>query len=111
MWKREIKRAEINQTEPAVFLDEINFIKEKIEKQIKQIKNELLLGETIEFKNNDTISFFGRLKVKTTSDFVLSKEYGQLVKCFNQHSDLIRSSKFDEQSNKLITSSNDKTIN
>ena len=108
-WKREMKKAEINENELSQFFDEMNFKKDEIDYKIKQIKNKLLLNESINFEKIENSSLFGDLEVKS-NDFVLSKYCGKLIRVFNQHTDTVTSIQVDEESNKIISASNDKTI-
>ena len=107
--KQEIRKPDLIQDELNQLIDEINLKREETQEQIKEIKNELLLGETIEFKKIENSSLFGRLIVKT-SNFILSDNCGQLIRCFNQHASFVKSIQVDEKSNRLISASNDKTI-
>ena len=106
---QEMRRLDINRNELIEILDELNENKQNIETQIEQLKNDLLLGEIIEFNKTERNSSFGELIIKN-NDFVLSEKCRKLIQTFNQHTDTVRSIQVDEKSNKLITSSDDMTI-
>ena len=108
-WKREIRKADKNKYELNQLLGNININKEEAKQKIKHIKNNLLLGETIEFKKIENSSLFGGLIIKKNK-ISLSKECGKLLRIFNQHTNLVGAQEVDEYSNRLITASNDHTI-
>jgi hypothetical protein len=109
LFKQVTRRADLNLGELNKLLDEINQKKEETQEQIKEIRNELLLGETIEFKKIENSSLFGELITKK-NNISLSKDCGKLVRIFDQHTKLVREFEVDEYSNKLITASVDNTI-
>ena len=110
LWKREIRKVEKNQNELRQLLDELNRNENETKKQLKNLKNGLLLGEIIEFEKIEKKSLFGNLKTRKSYQN-LSKECGKLVRIFNnQHTEQIRSIQFDEKSNRLISFSYNRKI-
>ena len=116
-WKLEARKAEKNQDELSQLLNKI-----KRTDFEKQLKNDLVLGECIQFEKHEKSSTFGYLKI-TKNDFILTKNCGKLVKSYKEHSfiksflfrytestKLIRSIQVDELSSKLVTASEDNTI-
>ena len=76
--------------------------------QIKY-KNDLLLNESIRFKKYEKSSLLGTLIIESIES-VFSSNFGELIRKYKQHSDIIRSIEVDEKSNKIISASNDETI-
>jgi len=96
--------------------DEINDLQKNINSKIQIIKNEtknrknlLLFNESIEFNKFETNYLFGELKIKKNNQLVLSNDDGKLIKTY-KHSKCINSIQADENSNRLISCSDDNTI-
>ena len=109
-WKRELRTAEKTEHELNKLLNDIDDKKTEIERKAKQIKNDLLQGESIEFDQFEKSTLFGQLLIEKNNNYLISNECGKLIRSFNQHTLTINSIQVDENSNKLITASDDKTI-
>jgi WD40 repeat protein len=108
-WKLRLRHPDLNQEQSKQLLNDINKNNQKIQDQLTRNKNDLLLGESIEFEKCINNHFVGKLRVYL-NDNSLSKNCGQLIKSFNQHTSLPRSIQVDENSKILISASEDQTI-
>ena len=77
----------------------------QVEDESKRFKNDLLLGESIEFEKS---GLFGDLIIKTNR--ISENQNPLLIQSFNQHTLAIRSIIVDEKSNRLISGSVDRSI-
>ena len=107
--KQKFRAPNMNQNDANELLSIMKQIDEQIESHFVKYKSDLLLGESIEFKMYDKSSSFGKLVIFSNHDS-LSNNCGQLIRCIDHHSGCIRSIQVDEDSNKMITGSCDKTI-
>ena len=110
VWKNLFRKSDLKLNELNDLLAKMNNKLKSIRNQTKEYKNNLLLNETIFFEKYEKCSLFGKLVFYSNRSKILSKDCGQLIRNFKQHSDLINSIQVDEKSNKLISASDDKMI-
>ena len=67
-WKRELRTAEKTEHELNKLLNDIDDKKTEIERKAKQIKNDLLQGESIEFDQFEKSTLFGQLLIAWLAD-------------------------------------------
>jgi WD40 repeat protein len=79
---------------------------QNVQNLVQKYKNKLLSNKSIEFKQIEKSILFGQLNIK----YFDAPNVANLLKCFNQHTELITSICVTEDSKKLISSSKDTTI-
>jgi WD40 repeat protein len=84
------------------FVDQINQTIHFIRKEIRLLKYNLLLGESIEFEKFENNSLFGKLSINKLN-LDLSEDFGRLIKELNGHLNIIYSIQVEEKTNKLIS--------
>jgi WD40 repeat protein len=107
-WKEKFRVPLINQDEVNDLLSKLNENIKNIEFHLGKIKKDLLLNETIQFKQLEKSSLFGHLKIRTNK--VVQFNTCELIRTYTKHTGTIRSIQVDNSQNKLISSSEDKTI-
>ena len=75
-----------------------------------KLKNDLLMNESFRFKKYETNEIFGTLSIELNNYNIISQDYGKLLNTYDEHSSLVTSIQVDEQTNKMISASCDKTI-
>ena len=108
-WKIWLRNPLIKQTELHQFLYKLYGNFDQIQNQENKFKKKLLSGETIQFEKYEKNNSFGKLSFKRVN-FVLSPNYGESIRDYDQHFDSVTSIQVDEKSNKLVSTSYDTTI-
>ena len=107
--KLKLRQPDLNQDESKQLLKDINGNNQKIQDHLTRLKNDLLLGEKIEFKKLLNSTLVGELFFYL-NDESLSINCGKLIRSFNQHTLFVKSIQVDEKNKKLMSASEDKTI-
>ena len=102
-----LNKLSITDIELIEIMTKLNQVISEISDLSNKLKNELILDESIKFEKGDP---FGTL-VESKACLNLAKNCGDLIKKYQKHTSFIRSIKVDLESNRLVTSSDDKTIN
>jgi WD40 repeat protein len=107
--KHKLRIPELNQIEINELMRKMSKVNEDIQNQLEIYKNDLLLGESIEFMTYEKSSLVGKLVINSKFNS-LTTECGKLIRSFNHHSGCVRSIQADEKSNKIISASCDNTL-
>ena len=112
LWKNSLRKRDLNQEELNDILLRINDNIGLVKNLIKKHKSDLLMNKAIYFDKKEKSSLFGKLYVYSGKTHVLSDNFGDLIyRGERLNHDLNKSvMEFDENNNKMITSSNNKTI-
>ena len=109
-WKHNLRQPTIDESSLNILLTQMNHHIKFMEFEIRKYKKDLLLEKSFDFeKIDDNPILFGKL-IEKTIDLSLSDDCGSLIRDFNQHSGSVRSIQFIENSNRLISASQDNTI-
>jgi WD40 repeat protein len=108
LWKYKLRKPDIELNELIILFDEITKNIENIQNDIEKCESKLMMNKTIEFLPLDDISF-GELLIYENK-LEISEEYGNCLKSFIGHSNLIKSFELDEKFNRVISGSTDSTI-
>ena len=93
----------LNQNEAKDLLDKIN----KFINDISEFENKSLMNKIISFLPIKYNRYLGEL---TSNSYKLSNDFGKIIKSFNEHKKCVQSIQINNDSNKLISSSEDETI-
>jgi WD40 repeat protein len=116
-WKNRMRNPLFTEAKAKILLDKITDKTNKINFCISKYKNDCLMNSKIDFIPLQFENYFGELKIEKrtkfeeTTRFIISNEFGKMVRSFNKHKDCVRSIQLVKDSNKLISASQDKTIN
>jgi WD40 repeat protein len=108
-WRQNLRTANIDQNKLNDLLSKLIEHSNNIKDDCKIYKRKLIRNESFEFEKFENINLFGKLVIKRHS-LVLSRNSGDLKMIFNQHSNRINSIQVNENLEKIITASDDKTI-
>ena len=100
----QLKKEELND-----LLAKLNEKKVQLQNEMKKYKSDLLMNESINYDQYDD-NLFGDLSFNSCKSNLLSRNFGQLIQNFDQHSDRVTSIQVHEKSKKLISVSDDSTI-
>jgi WD40 repeat protein len=109
LWKHELRQPEFSQEKLNELLVKMKDHVQNMQYETKKYKRKLILNELIQFDKLEKSSLFGQLTINNC-DFILADDCGELDRNYIQHTNLIRSIQVNENCNKLISASNDKTI-
>ena len=109
-WKQTFREPNVNQDQLNDLYLTLNRNVKMIRDHKRKLKNNMLDNHSIKFRKYERKNWFGQLKIDHI-DIKLSTNCGRLIREYKQHSDAIRSIQVDEKLNKLITASEDNTIN
>ena len=105
--KHSLRIPDLSQNDLNYILSKLNQYDRVIQCQTIKYKSQLIQNQTIEF--DETSEPFGDLIVKN-NESIFSKDCGQLIRKFDENHVFRKSIQIDENSNRLITSFDDKTI-